>query len=215
VKIDLEKELENKMPKLDGTHIAERLKSRLEELQRGEEVAARDMKSLLTDEQQAAMDSAWAEQQALRKKKRARNKQEEAALGWKSKREIHIEALTQALNQAQQEELSAWKKKLQDAEVRQGRVYLDEMSKQMAAGVDTATAKTRANNALTRAGLRRLDGELIGTQGLNKRDREIREMEDAIQQKNESELDDYEREQLELKREHEKAVLENSKKRGK
>ena len=215
MKIDLEKELENKMPKLDGTHIAERLKSRLEELQRGEEVAARDMKSLLTDEQQAAMDSAWAEQQALRKKKRARNKQEEAALGWKSKREIHIEALTQALNQAQQEELSAWKKKLQDAEVRQGRVYLDEMSKQMAAGVDTATAKTRANNALTRSGLKRLDGAMIGTQGLNKRDREIRDLEDAIRQKNESELDDYEREQLELKREHEKAVLENRKKRGK
>jgi hypothetical protein len=40
-------------------------------------------------------------------------------------------------------------------------------------------------------------------------------LEEAIQQKNESELDDYEREQLELKREHEKAVLENRKKRGK
>jgi hypothetical protein len=40
-------------------------------------------------------------------------------------------------------------------------------------------------------------------------------MEDAILQKNESELDDYEREQLELLREHEKAVLTNSKKRGK
>jgi hypothetical protein len=39
-------------------------------------------------------------------------------------------------------------------------------------------------------------------------------LEEAIQQKNESELDDYEREQLELLREHEKAVLENRKKRG-
>jgi hypothetical protein len=39
-------------------------------------------------------------------------------------------------------------------------------------------------------------------------------MEDAILQKAESELDDYEREQLELLREHEKAVLENRKKRG-
>jgi hypothetical protein len=203
------------MPKLDGTHIADRLKSRLEELQRGEEVAARDMKSLLTEEQIAAMDAAWAEQQALRKQKRARNKEEEAALGWKSKREIHIEALTQALNQAQQDELAAWKKKMHDADVRQGRVYLEELSKQMAAGVDAATAKIRANNALTRSGLKRLDGAMIGTQGLNKRDREIRDLEDAIQQKNESELDDYEREQLELLREHEKAVLENRKKRGK
>jgi hypothetical protein len=59
-----------------------------------------------------------------------------------------------------------------------------------------------------------MDGQAIGLQGLNKRDREIREMEDAIQQKAESEMDDYEREQLELLREHEKAVLENRKKRG-
>jgi hypothetical protein len=74
------------MPKLDGTHIADRLKGRLDELLRGEEVAARDMKSLLTDEQQAAMDAAWAEQQMLRKQKRARNKEEEIALGWKTNR---------------------------------------------------------------------------------------------------------------------------------
>ena len=39
-------------------------------------------------------------------------------------------------------------------------------------------------------------------------------MEDEIQQKSESELNDYEREQLELLREHEKALLENRKKRG-
>jgi hypothetical protein len=59
-----------------------------------------------------------------------------------------------------------------------------------------------------------MDGQAIGLQGLTKRDREIRAMEDEIQQKAESEMDDYEREQLELLREHEKAVLENRKKRG-
>jgi soluble cytochrome b562 len=203
------------MPKLDGTHIADRLKRRLDELLRGEEVHARDKKNLLNDQQVAAMDAAWAEQQILRKQKRARNKQEEIELGWKNKRDIHIEALTQALHAAQEGELAAWKKKAYDADVRQGRVYLEELSKQMAAGVDAATARIRANNALTRSGLKRLDGAMIGTQGLNKRDREIRDLEDAIQQKNESELDDYEREQLELLREHEKAVLENRKKRGK
>lgn len=202
------------MPKLDGTHIADRLQDRLAKLKSGEEVAARDMKSLLTDEQTAAMDAAWAKQQALRKQKRARDKAEEVALGWKTKRDIHIEALSQALREAELNELAAWRKKMHDADVRQGRVYMDELSKQMDAGVDSATAKTRANNALTRAGLRRLDGAAIGTQGLTQRDREIRAMEDAIQQKNESELDDYEREQLELLREHEKAVIENRKKRG-
>jgi hypothetical protein len=76
------------------------------------------------------------------------------------------------------------------------------------------TAKTRANNALTRAALRRLDGGLIGMQGLTKRASEIRAMGDAILVKAESELDDFEREQLELLREHEKSVLENKKKRG-
>lgn len=202
------------MPKLDGTHIAERLKGRLEELQQGKEVAARDLRALLTTEQAVAMDAAWAEQQELRKQKRARTKEEEAALGWKTKRDIHIAALESALREAQDAELAAWEKRLHDAEVRQGRVFFDELGKQLDAGVDMQTAKTRANNALTRAGLRRLDGVLIGTQGLTPRDKEIRAMEDAILQKAESELDDYEREQLELLREHEKAVLENRKKRG-
>jgi soluble cytochrome b562 len=203
------------MPKLDGTHIADRLKRRLDELLRGEEVAARDMKSLLTEEQQVELENAKNAMKILKNKKRARTREEESALGWKTKREIHIEALTQALNAAQEGELAAWKKKMHDADVRQGRVYFDELKAEIEKGVDAATAKTRANNALTRAGLKRLDGAMIGTQGLNKRDREIRDLEDAIQQKNESELDDYEREQLELLREHEKAVLENSKKRGK
>jgi hypothetical protein len=202
------------MPKLDGTQIADRLQGRLEEMRRGKEVAARDLRALLTAEQQAAMDAAWAEQQELRKKKRARTKEEEVALGWKSKRDIHIDALIAALREALANELAAWKKRLLDAEVRQGRVFFDELSKQVEDGVDMQTAKARANNAVTRAGLRRLDGQLIGTQGLTPRDREIRAIEDAILQKAESELDDYEREQLELLREHEKAVLENRKKRG-
>jgi hypothetical protein len=180
----------------------------LEELEQGREVASRDLRALLSKEQQAAIDAGWAEQPELRKKKRARTKGEEA-LGWKSKRDIHIEALLEA----QGVEVVASEKRLHDAEVRQGSVFLDELNKQVKDGVDIRTATTRANNALTRAGLKRLDGELIGTQGLNERDREIRTLEDAILQKAESELDDDEREQLELLREHEKAVAENKKKR--
>lgn len=202
------------MPKLDGTHIAARLQERLEQLQRGEVVAARDLRALLTDEQAAAMDAAWAAQQALREKKRARTKEEEIALGWKSKRGTQIEALQSALAAAQNAELAAWEQRGHDAEVRQGRVFFDELVKQTAAGVEMRTAKTRANNALTRAGLKRLDGAAVGTQNLNARDREIRAMEDAILQNSESELDDFEREQLELLREHEKSVLANKKKSG-
>jgi hypothetical protein len=202
------------MPKLDGTHIVERLRERLEKLRSGEEIAARDLRALLTAEQEAAMDAAWAEQQALRKQKRARTKEEEVALGWKTKREIQISVLESALDQAYKAEIAAWEKRVEDSSIRQGRVYFDEVKKKMDAGLDEAAAKTRANNELTRAGLRRLDGGMIGTQGLRPRDREIRAMEDAILQRAESEMDDDEREQLELHREHEKAVLENRKKRG-
>ena len=202
------------MPKLDGTQIADRLRGRLDELRRGEDVSARDLRALLNKEQEEAMDAAWEEQQELRKKKRARTKEEEAELGWKSKREIHIEALESALGQAEDEELAAWKKRMRDADVRQGRVYFDELIKQLDAGVDMQTAKTRANNALTRAGLRRLDGEMIGTQGLTPRDKEIREMEQQILQKARSEMTPEEVEQIELLEEHEKALRENRKKRG-
>jgi len=122
--------------------------------------------------------------------------------------------LESALRQAQSEELAAWNKRLRDADVRQGRVFFDELTKQLNDGMDMQTAKTRANNALTRAGLRRMDGGMIGVQGLRPRDREIKAMEDAIMQKIRSEMTPDELEQLELLEEHEKAVRENRKKRG-
>jgi hypothetical protein len=94
------------MPKLDGTHLPSRLESRLSELRAGKEVAARDIRVLLTDEQIAEMDAAWAAQQELRKKRRARTKEEEQALGWKTKRDIYIEAYERALKAAQDSELT-------------------------------------------------------------------------------------------------------------
>ena len=201
------------MPKLDGTHLVERLQARLDQLQRGQDVAARDLRALLSEEQTAAMDAAWEEQQALRQKKRARTKEEEAALGWKTKRDIHIETLRSALHQAQGAEVGAWKKRMQDAQVRQGRVYFDELGKQLDAGVDMQTAKSRANNALTKAGLRRLDAATVGIRGLTLRDKQIRAMEEAILQGARSAMTPDQREQLELLQEHEKAVRENKKKR--
>ncbi len=80
-------------------------------------------------------------------------------------------------------------------------MIFDELNKQLKDGADMQTVKTRANNALKRAGLGRLDGQLIGMQRLSPRDRENRAMEGAILQKAESEMDEYEREQLELLRE--------------
>ena len=53
------------MPKLDGTHLPERLKQRLADL-RSDNVSKRDLEALLNAEQVAAMNAAWTEQQALR-----------------------------------------------------------------------------------------------------------------------------------------------------
>ena len=201
------------MPKLDGTHIAERLKERIAKLKIGEEVAARDLRALLTDEQTAALDAAKKAQQELKKAKRARTKEEEKALGWKSIREIHIEALEAALKEAEEDEVGAWEKRMRDAEIRQARIYFDTLESEIKAGKELQTAKNKANNDLTRAGLRRMDGKIVGH--LSKRDKEISELETALIQQATNELDDYEKEQLELLKAHNKAVEENRKKRSK
>ncbi len=55
----------------------------MEQLKNGEEVARRELETLLTTQQIEAWDAAWLEQKQPRKAKRARTKEEEAALGWK------------------------------------------------------------------------------------------------------------------------------------
>lgn len=202
------------MPKLDGTHLPQRLAERLADLKAGKEVAARDLKALLNDDQIAEMEAAWAEQQLLRKQKRARTKEEEAALGWKTKREIHIEAYERAVAAANDGLLEEFERLQLEATKRQMRIYFATLDEAINDGKDKRVAEKLANNALTQAGLRRMDGQKIGTEGLTKRDKEIRAMEDAILKKAVSEMDDYEREQYELSQEHEKALRENGKKLG-
>lgn len=163
------------MPKLDLIHIAERLKARLEELKAGKEVAAREIRALLNEEQLAAMDAAWTEQQALRKKRKARTKKEEKALGWKTKREIFIEAYELALADAEGLELDAWDKRQSDAEIRQAKVYLGSYFKAQNEGKTKQVATNIANNDLTRAGLRRMDSKTVNH--LSKRDKEVAELE--------------------------------------
>lgn len=197
------------MPKLDGTHIADRLRKRLQQLQNGEEVAARDLRALLTDEQLAAIDAAWAEQQRLRKQSRATTPEAQTALGWKSKRDIHIAVLAAALKQAEDKQVDAWAKRQTDAEIRQMRIYMETLGAGLTAGDEMQTAKNKANNALTRAGLNRMDGQYI--QRPNRRDREMWAIEDELRKKAEDELDDDEREQLEMLRESERPIAKKRK----
>ena len=168
------------MPKLDLTHIAERLKARLADLKDGKEVAAREVRALLNDEQLTAMDKAWVEQLELRKNSTARTKEEKKAQGWKKIREIYIAAYEIALIEATELQVDAWEKKQRDAEIRQAKIYMDSYSKAIKDGKDNTTAKNIANNDLTRAGLKRLDGEVVGH--INKRNREVNAMEDALRE---------------------------------
>lgn len=202
------------MPKLDGTHLPERLAERLADLKTDKEVAVRDLKALLNDEQIAEMDTAWKEQQALRKVKRARTKDEERELGWKTKREIYIEAYEKALSEASDGVLEELERLQLEATKRQMRIYFATLDKALKDGKEKRVAENLANNALTRAGLRRMDGQKVGTEGLTRRDREIREMEEAIMKKAVSEMDDYEREQYELEQAYEKALREKGSKLG-
>lgn len=202
------------MPKLDGTHLPQRLAERLADLKADKEVAARDIKALLSDDQVAAMESAWEEQQALRKVKRARTKEEEKELGWKTKREIYIEAYEKALSEASDGVLEELERLQLEATKRQMRIYFETLNEALKEGKEKRVAENLANNALTRAGLRRMDGQKIGTEGLTRRDREIRELEEAIMKKAVSEMDEYEREQYELSQAYEKALREKHSKLG-
>lgn len=145
------------MPKLDATHIAERLRKRLAELEAGADVAAKDVRALLTLEQTAAMEAAWAEQQQLRKIKRAKTEEEKQQLGWKSKREIQIAAFQQAIADSNKNILAELQKMQDQAEIRQARIYFETLQKALNDGYENDQAKTMANNALTRAGLARMD----------------------------------------------------------
>ena len=55
------------MPKLNQTHLPDRLREAIEQLERGEEVEAKKNKTLLNADQQKALEDAWNEQQALRR----------------------------------------------------------------------------------------------------------------------------------------------------
>ena len=200
------------MPKLDGMHIFERLQNRLEELRSDKEVAARDLRALLTEQQVIAMDAAWAEQQQLRKKKRARTKEEEIALGWKSKREIQIAAYERAVDEADSGMIDTIEQLQRDAKVRQARIYMESYSKAIDAGKTEEVAKSLANNDLTRAGLNRIDGQRLVYQ--SKRDSEVWKMEQQILGRIRSEMTPEELEQIELAEEHEKALRERGKKLG-
>ncbi len=195
------------MPKLDGTHMPERLAKRLADLEAGKEVAAKDIRVLLSVEQIAAMDEAWAEQQELRKGKRAKTKEEEKELGWKSKRDIHIEAYKKALAEADAGLANALAERHDRNESRAAKIYLDGYFAAKDEGKDQYQAHAAANNKLKQANLAEVDSERVSA-----RDRDVRAMEDALRAELRKKLTAQE---LELLEEHDAAVRKVKKSRGK
>ncbi len=68
------------MPKLDFTNKLQRLKQRIQQINAGEKVAVREIKSLLSDTQVREMNLAWEQQQALRNEHRPKNHDEKKKL---------------------------------------------------------------------------------------------------------------------------------------
>jgi len=114
------------MPKINITHIVERLQLRLAQLESGEALAARDINALLTAAQQNELKAAWAAQQALRKKyKQPKTAAEIQAIGWKTIREVRIDILKQALQAADDGLIDGIEKLQQQSEVKASKIFLD------------------------------------------------------------------------------------------
>ncbi len=200
------------MPKVNDIQLAERIRKRIAELDAGEEVAAKDIQAVLTDEQQAAIDTAWAEQQQLRKGKRARTEQEQQELGWRTKRDIRLEVLRQALEQAENGTFLAFEKLIDKTEKQRNKIYLDAYFEKIKQGKSRAQASSWANNELTRAGLNRLDGARVNS--ASKRDREVRELDEILKAEIKKNMTKQELEQQEILREHEASLKRKKKKRN-
>ena len=194
------------MPKLNVTHLVGRIQERIEQLERGDALEARDINALLTKEQQQKLKDAWTVQQALRKIHKPPKSNEEAQkIGWKTIREVRLEIYRQALQEAQDGVGDGIEKLLHQSEVKASRVFLDAYF-----NAKEGTNKWSAGNiALRRNGFNRIDGQSYSYS--NKRDREVNEMEDSLRERMEDDLSAEEKEQLELSREYDKAVAKRRK----
>lgn len=191
------------MPKLNATHLPERLKEAIEQLESGIEVEAKKNKTLLNVEQQKALEDAWAEQQALRKiHKPPKTEEEKKQIGWKDKREVRIEIYKQALAELEEDIFDIHLKQLEKEQANATRAYL----KGYFGATEGQDKDSAGKIAMTRAGFY---GQ--GTLSISKRDKEVRDLEDGLRKQFEAQMTDEEREQLELLKEHEKAVQKRKK----
>lgn len=106
-----------------------RLQERLEKLERGEEVALKDIKALLSPQQIDSMEQAWKQQEQLRKTHtRPKTPQAKRAIGWKTKQQVRIDIYRQAIQDAQAGLVDGIHKLQADAEIKAAKVFMSAWS---------------------------------------------------------------------------------------
>jgi len=190
------------MPKLNDTHLPDRLREAIKQLEAGVEVEAKKNKTLLNATQQKALEDAWLIQQALRKQhKPPKTEEEKKKIGWKDKREVRIEIYKQALAELEENFVDIQLKQLAKEQAKATKAYLK--------GYFGATERQDKDSAgkieVKRAGFTPNYGRKTS------RDDEVREMEEALIKRFEAEMTDEEREQRELLKEHEKGTQKHRK----
>ena len=192
------------MPKLNPIHIIDRLQNRIEQLENGESLEARDINALLNPIQQTQLKDAWAQQQAIRNSHKTKAVAEKAGLTWKTIREVRLDVYRQAVSDAIDDfddDLAALKN---EKEVRAARIFLDAYFEAEDLGRDGLLA---GNIALTRAGLKQPEV----SRDLEPRDKQVQEMEAELERRIRADMTPDELEQLELWEEHEKNIQKKRK----
>ena len=124
---------------------------------------------------------------------------QEQRFGWQTKRDIRLRLLRDTLNELNDGLVEELEQEQHKREVRAARVFMDAFVK---AGKEDKNGLSAANAALQRNGFRRLDVQY--SRGMNKRDSEVREMEEALLKQFEAAMTEEERMQLELSKEYDK-----------
>jgi hypothetical protein len=191
------------MPKLNPTHLPERLKEAIKELEAGIEVEAKKNKTLLNAQQQKELDDAWTKQQALRKQhKPPKTEAEKKKIGWKDKREVRIDIYKKALAKLDEDIFDIHLKQLEREQAKATKAYL----KGYFGATDGQDKDSAGKIAVQRAGFM-----VSTTRGMSKRDLEVRRIEEELLKRFEAEMTEEEREQRELLKETERAERKNKK----
>ena len=195
------------MPKLNNTHLPERIQEHIAKMERGEEVEAKKDKTLLNEQQQKELKEALAQQQQLKKThKRPKTQEEKVAIGWKEIREVRLRIYKQALEELNANVVDDIQNLQKQRETQAAKIFMEAWSKAGKEGKVGNSAVSTGNIALTRAGF-----GIPQSSMLTKRDREIGALEEGLLKQFENKLSNAQKEQLDLVREHDKAVKKRKK----